>query len=57
MDSQYTGHTSAYDQSRGMTITVESFVLMIPMVQSKAFPIVLTIESRENGKPMVMLFV
>ena len=46
MDCQYTGHTSAYDQSRGMTITVESFVLMIPMVQSKAFPIVLTMESQ-----------
>ena len=46
MDCQYTGHTSAYDQSRGMTITVESFVLMIPMVQSKAFPIVFTMESQ-----------
>ena len=46
MDCQYTGHTSAYDQSRGMTIAVESFVLMIPMVQSKAFPIVLTMESQ-----------
>ena len=46
MDCQYTGHTSAYDRTRGMTITVESFVLMIPMVQSKAFPIVLTMESQ-----------
>jgi len=46
MDCQYTGHTSAYDQTREMTIAVESFVLMIPMVQSKAFPIVFTMESQ-----------
>ena len=52
MDCQYTGHTSAYDRTRGMTITVESFVLMIPMVQCQGIPNCLY-----HGKPMVILSV